>query len=268
MTQSQKIIKYLALAFAFFLIFSIVSGIMYGVLFFTNIFDSDNHVMEKLEELKITENASVLGIEVNSVNVIIKQGETLKAETNNKDITIEESNHKLFITEKNHNWFDIKSDSDLIIYIPNDFVFDGVAIESGAGKIEIDSLSTKNLDLNLGAGKVTINYLVVTDSASIDGGAGKMSILNGFIHDVELDMGVGELSLTAQLTGNSEIDAGVGKVNLNLIGNDYKIKIDKGIGSTTINGNSVKDETYYGDGTNIVDIDGGVGSIDISYGNQ
>ena len=74
MTQAQKIIKYLALAFAFFLIFSIASGIMYSVLFFTNIFDTDNHVMEKLEELKITEEASVLDIEVNSSNIIIKQG--------------------------------------------------------------------------------------------------------------------------------------------------------------------------------------------------
>lgn len=268
MTQVQKIIKYLALAFAFFLIFSIIHGIMYGILSFTNILNTDNHVMEKLEELKVTEDASVLNVEVSSSNIIIKQGEALKVETNNKDIKIEESNNKLFITEKGHNWFGIKSDSDLVIYIPSDFVFDGVSMESGAGKIEVDSLSTKNLHLNLGAGKVTITNLVVDDDASIDGGAGKISILNGSIHNLELDMGVGELSLTSKLTGNNKIDAGVGKISLNLIGSDYKIKVDKGIGSTTINGSSIKDETYYGEGSSIIDIDGGIGSIDISYGDR
>ena len=81
-------------------------------------------------------------------------------------------------------------------------------------------------------------------------------------------MGVGELDLSAKLSGNSDIDAGVGRLNLNLIGNDYKIKVDKGIGSASINGNDIKDDTYYGEGSNIIDIDGGVGSIDISYGNR
>lgn len=267
MTQVQKIIKYLALAFAFFLIFSIVSGIMYGLLSFTSIFDTDDHVMEKLEELKITEDASVLDVEVRSANVIIKQGESLKVETNDKYIKVKESDNKLFITEKKHSWFGKTESTDLVIYIPANFVFDGVAIDSGAGQIDVDNLSTKNLDLDLGAGKVTIGTLNVSEATSIDGGAGKISVLNGSIHDLELDMGVGELSLSSKITGDNEIDAGVGKVTLNLVGTDYKIKVDKGIGTTTINGESIKDETYYGDGTSIIDIDGGVGSMDISYGN-
>lgn len=267
MTQAQRIIKYVAIAFAFLLIFSIVSGIIQCLSAFTNIFDTDDYVIEKLEELKITEDASVLDIEVNSANIILKKGETLKVETNNKDIEIKEKSNKLFITEKKHNWFGNKESSDLIIYVPDNFTFDGVAIESGAGKIEIEELSTKNLDLDLGAGKVTIESLTVLEETSIDGGAGKIEILSGALHDVELDMGVGELSLTSKITGDSEIDAGVGKINLKLLGTDYKIKVDKGIGSTTINGKSIEDNTYYGEGNNIINIDGGVGSIEISYGN-
>lgn len=266
MSQTQKIIKYLALALAFFLIFTIISITTQGLLAVTNIFETDDRVMEKLEELKITEDASVLDIEVKTANIIIKQGEKLKVETNNKYINIKESNNKLFIEETKHNFFGKSSSSDLIIYIPSNLTFDGVAINSGAGKIGIANLSTKNLDLDLGAGKVIINNLNVLESTSIDGGAGKISILNGSIYNLELDMGVGELELSAKLNGNNEIDAGVGRISLNLIGTDYKIKVDKGIGSTSINGNDVKDDTYYGEGNNIVDIDGGVGSIDIFYG--
>lgn len=267
MTKTQKIIKYLALAFAFSIIFSIISSIMYGLLSVSNIFDKDDYVTENMEELKINENTSFLDIEVSSVNIIIKQGEKLKAETNNKYINIKEKNNKLFITEKKHNLIGKKINSDLVVYVPQEFMFDGVSIESGAGQINIEKLSTRNLDLELGAGKVTITNLNVVDSTSIEGGAGQISILNGEINNLELDMGVGELSLSSKITGNSEIDAGVGKIKLNLMGTDYKIKVDKGVGSATINGESVKTNTYYGVGNNIIDIDGGVGSIQIFDGN-
>ena len=41
MSSAQKIIKYLAIAFALFLTFSIISIISYGVSFIGNLFDSD-----------------------------------------------------------------------------------------------------------------------------------------------------------------------------------------------------------------------------------
>ena len=50
-----------------------------------------------------------------------------------------------------------------------------------------------------------------------------------------------------------------------LLGDDYKIKIDKGIGSATVNNEKVVDSSYYGSGRNIIDIDGGVGNIEVSY---
>ena len=78
-----------------------------------------------------------------------------------------------------------------------------------------------------------------------------------------------QLSLTSKIIGDSEIDAGVGELNLNLIGslNDYKIKLDKGIGSASINSEKMRSETYYGTGSNLIDIDGGVGSINIDFVN-
>lgn len=261
MTQTQKIIKYLALAFAFFLIFSIIGGIMSLI----NIFNPEDNAIKELEELKVIENTSILDVEVKSANVIIKESSVLKVETNNDNIKITESGNKLFIAEEKYSWFGANNDTDLIIYVPSNFIFDGVSIESGAGKIEIDSLSTRELELDLGAGKVIVNNLIVLNNASVDGGAGKIEILNGQIHNLELDMGVGELSFNAELIGNSEIDAGVGKVNLNLRGNNYKITLDKGLGTTTINGENVSNKVY-GDGTNLIDIDGGVGSIEIIYG--
>ena len=270
MSGMQKIIKYLAISFAVFLIFNIISGIMYGVSFIGNLFDSDKSgVTDKLNDLEINDDTLLLDINVSSSNITIKTGDTFKAETNNKYISSKQDNNKLYITEDKHNWFHSSSNNELIIYIPIDFIFDGVEIDAGAGKVNIENLSTKQLYLNLGAGKSDINNLNVLEKAKIDGGAGEMNINATSINNLDLNMGVGKLSLTSKLTGNNKIDSGVGKMNLYLIGtlDDYKISIDKGIGNATIDGENMKDDSTYGTGIDSLDIDGGIGSIDIEFKN-
>ena len=268
MSSIQKIIKYIAIAFALFLAFSIISGIVYGISSLENLFDNnDNEITRKLKDLKIDSNASILNIEVASTNLTIKEGNSLKAESNNKYIKIKQNQNSLSIIEKEHNLFSNNKNEELIIYIPSDFSFEYVAITTGASKLNIDKISTKNLDLELGTGKVDINQLIVLKDTEIEGGAGKMTIKDGDIHNLDLEMGIGSLSLTSKLTGNNHIDAGVGEINLNLLGtmNDYNISLDKGIGSATLAGNSMDDNTQYGTGSNKIDIDGGVGSISIDF---
>lgn len=266
MSSTQKIIKYLAIAFALFLTFNIISGIMLGVSFIGNIFnDNKSSIAEELNDLEIDNNLLILDVDVSSSNVTIKSGDTFKVETNNKYINTKQDKNKIYIEEKNHNWFN--DNSELIIYIPEYFVFDKVSMETDIGKVNIESLSTKQLYLNLGAGKVDINNLNVIDKAKIDGGAGEINISSTSINNLNLNMGVGKLSLTSKLTGNSIIDSGVGKLDLNLIDTqeDYKISLDKGIGTAKIKGNNIKDDSTYGTGINKIDIDGGIGSINIDF---
>lgn len=268
MNSLQKIIKYLAVALAIFLTFNIIYGIMYGVSFIGNIFGNDETIVEeKLNELEVSNATKILEINVSSSNITFKQGTTFRAETNNKYINIKQDNNKMLITEKKNNWFFNSNNNELIIYIPNDFIFDVFLIETGAGKVNIDSLSTKQLYLNLGAGKVDINSLNVLSKAKVDGGAGDLSIIKSDIHNLDLDMGVGKLLLESKLTGNNKIDSGVGKMDLTLIGtlDDYQISLDKGIGNATINGTLMVDKNIYGTGFNKIDIDGGIGSIDIDF---
>lgn len=267
MIKTQKIIKYCAIAFALFLTFSIISSIMFGIMSIGTIFDNnDTNITDKLETLEVSNNIQELDINVKSINITIKESSDFKVETNNKYIKLKEKNNKLSITEEKHNLFN-NTDSSLIIYLPSDYLFNEVSIENGAGKIEIDKLSTKNIELDLGAGKVEIEYLYVTTEADIDGGAGEIVIENSTITNLDLDMGVGNLILTSSLTGNNEIDAGVGEIELNLNENldNYKIKINKGLGNATLNEETMKNDTYYGTGSNLINIDGGVGNIKINY---
>lgn len=267
MSGLQKTIKYIAIAFAIYLTFNILYGIMYGISFMGSLFDNDkNDVTERLDNFEINKNTLLLDIDVSSSSIIIKEGDSFRAESNNKYINSKQDNNKLYITERKHNLLNNK-DNELIIYIPTDFVIDAVLIDNGAGKVNIEALTTKELYLNLGAGKVDINNLSVLEKAKIDGGAGDLTINAIDIHNLDLSMGIGKLSLTSKLIGNSKINCGVGEMNLSLIGtlDDYEVSLDKGVGNATIDGYNMKDNNTYGMGINKIDIDGGIGSIDINF---
>lgn len=267
MTSAQRVIKYLALGFAIFLIVTIFSSIMFGASILSNVFDDDSDIMEELKDLNVDgENISVLDIDIRAANLIVKNGDTLKVETNNKYINYKLVGNKLIVKEKKHNLFSRKSKSDLVIYIPTGFVFDGVSIEAGAGKLNIEEINTRILDIDFGAGKTDINNLVVQNDAEIDGGAGEISIRGGSINNLDLDVGVGKFTLYSRLTGNTKIDAGVGELNINLLDNieNYRISVEKGIGSAKLNNENIKNEKTYGNGINNINIDGGVGSININ----
>ena len=268
MNVFQKIVKYLAMAFALFLVFSIVAGIASGLLAIANIFsNSDNYErIDYVKQFKIDGEVKILNVDISNSNILIKVGNSFKIETSNDYISFKQDSNKIYIREKKHNWFN-NDNNQLIIYIPQDMIFDVVDISNGAGKLKVEKLSSEILTLELGAGKVNIDNLTVYDSTSIDGGLGEVIIRKSNLNNLDLDMGVGKFSLTVGLSGNSKINQGVGSIDLNLVGSkdDYKIHIDKGLGAATINGNNVKDDENYGNGINKINIDGGVGSINVDF---
>lgn len=265
MSNFQKIIKYFAIALAVFLIFNIISGIVLGIGFVSNIFSfgtSDN-----LSKVDISDTYKVLDIELESINIIIKNGKRFKIETDSDNISFREVGEKLLVTEKKESWLPKKAVDDLIIYVPNNYLYDNILIENGAGRIEVESLKTNNLELELGAGKVNINELFVYDNTDIDGGVGEVVIENGIVNNLDFDMGVGSVLLNLEIVGDSEISSGVGEVTLGLVGasNDYSLNVNKGIGKITISGEEIKSDTMYGNGLNKLDLNGGIGNINVDF---
>lgn len=267
MTEAQRIIKYCAIAFALFIIVSIISGIMFFLSTIGSVFyDENNDSKEPLQTLEINQNIDTLDVDIQGANLVIKEGTELKIETNNKRIKTTQINNKLKIKEKDHNLFHTKNNTQLIIYLPHNRIFEEVKIDTGFGKVTIETLKTQKLKLNLGAGTTEINNIYVSKKTEIEGGVGEIIIENGIINNLDLDMGVGDLDLTTKLNGTNKIDAGVGNIDLNLLGttNDYKIKVDTGIGDVRLNDNKIVDGKQYGNGTNLIDIDGGAGNINIT----
>ena len=276
MTTAQKVIKYLATAFAVFLIITIISAILsggYALLSALGLIHTNNDIVT--ENLKViskeVKEVTTLKIDLAYTNLDIKTGDDFKVETNNSKITFEENNGSVKIKEENRNWLNNNNmSSNLIIYIPEDMIaIDETKIQTGAGKINIEKLNTQSLYLELGAGDVYIENVIATGETKIDGGVGKTELKSCEINNLKANLGMGEFTFSGKLTGKSEIDSGVGAINIDLIDNknNYKIDVSKGLGNVTLDGQKLETDRVYGIGENYLDIDGGIGEIKIDFEN-
>ena len=276
MTTAQKVIKYLATAFAVFLIITIISAILsggYALLSALGLIHTNKDIVTKNLKVisKEVKEVTTLKIDLAYTNLDIKTGDDFKVETNNSNITFEENNGSVKIKEENRNW--LKNDnisSNLIICIPEDMIaIDETKIQTGAGKINIEKLNTQSLYLELGAGDVYIENVIATGETKIDGGVGKTELKYCEINNLKANLGMGEFTFSGKLTGKSEIDSGVGAINIDLIDNknNYKIDVSKGLGIVTLDGQKLETDRVYGIGENYLDIDGGIGEIKIDFEN-
>lgn len=264
MTTLQKVITYLAMVFAAFLAVSIIAGILSAVGLFGGLLAGDP-VSEDMKTYSVTAEIHDLDIRINGADLSIKEGEVFSVESNLKHLKVEEKDDRLII-EETGKIFGTYTGAVLTVYVPAGTVFDNASLTTGAGRLTVENLSAETLELELGAGEVSIGSLIATSSADIEGGAGRVTISGGALKDLDLEMGVGQLDLTSALTGHCKLDLGVGESNLTLIGNkdDYKLDLEKGIGKITVDGKPAADHSS-GDGTNAVEITGGIGTINVLF---
>lgn len=273
MNQTQRVVKYFALALALFLILIIVFfafNFLHGITSYLD-FQNKEENEEVITELQTTffdkEDTLVLDVDVRYAALQIVSGNIFQMQTNNTNITYTKENERLKIKEKSSKWFSNYEDSVLIISIPDEMQLEKVILTTGAGKVSVDRISTKNLEFELGAGEAEIRYLSISNQAEIESGAGKLEILDGIIQNLDLDIGVGQVILSSKLIGKNEINAGIGELVITLLGNkdDYWIKVNKGFGGVKIDNQSFSDGQQYGNGTNLVEIDGGIGNIEVKF---
>lgn len=269
MTSVQKIIKYLATAFAIFLSVSIIGGIitaLSGISFILSDKDKKEPVGE-MTAYPVSEEISSLQINLSAAELIIRNSDNFSVESNHNYITVETNNGKLIIDETETPISIAAKGVTVILNVPENFIFDDVELETGAGHVKIDTLAADVLDITFGAGEAEIESLTANSRAQIDGGVGEITIKDGLLRNLDLDMGVGELTLTSRLEGESDLDYGVGETNLTLLGSpdEYKIKLDKGIGEAKLQGEDMNDDSVYGGGTNRIEIDGGIGELKIEF---
>ncbi len=265
MTTFQKVIKYLAIAFAIFLTVSIIGGLLSVFGLFGGFFGGDA-VTEDIQTYAVSSDIRGLEVNIGAADFTIKQGDKFLVESNLKYLTVEDKNGVLSVKETKK-FGSTYTGAVLTLYIPTDTMFEKISMKTGAGKLTVEYLSADTMNFDLGAGEVAIESLIAVSGVDIDGGAGKITIAAGTLHNLDLDMGVGELHLTSALTGDCTFDLGVGESNITVIGDreNYKLRIEKGIGSITVDGVGVSGLKEQGSSDNSIDISGGIGAINLKF---
>lgn len=272
MTTTQKIIKYLAIAFALFLvisIFSIIFGLSREIISSIN---NDKKESELLEEYTTisnnVNNIESFKIDISNDDIEIKEGEKFEVKTNDPDVKFYHENSKVKIkTDKTFSWhLSNSSRGTIIIYLPNESNISELDLNLGAGKIDIDKIFVETLLMDLGAGTMTTKEINVYEKATINGGAGNINIYSGTINNLNLKLGAGNASIQSDLTGSNTLTTGVGKLNLGLSRSkdNYKFDISKGLGNIILNDFDVSEDILIGDGEAKIKISGAIGNIIIN----
>lgn len=265
MTTFQKVIKYLAMAFAIFLTVSIIGGLFSILGLFGGFFGGDA-VTDDIQTYAVSSDIHGLEVNVGAADFTIKQGEKFLVESNLKHLTVEDKNGVLYV-EETKKFGSTYNSALLTLYIPTDTMFEKINIKAGAGKLTVEHLSSDSINFELGAGEAVIESLVAASDVNIEGGAGKITIADGELHDLDLDMGVGQLNLTSALTGDCVFDLGMGESNIIVIGEreNYELSIERGIGSVTVDGEGVSNLKEQDGNENSIDISGGIGAINLKF---
>lgn len=231
------------------------------------VFNTTNNIKDtedSYNNLDIISNIKNYDIKLDSAKLIIEEGNKFTISTNNKYISLTEEENKIKIKEKDH--FSFKNSSTLKITIPKNYSFNNLNIVSDGGIVNISNLNVNELSLQLKAGSLVLNDVIVNDKLTIIGGAGTIDVTNGNVNNLNLNVGVGNCNISAILKGNSVIEAGVGQLNIDLLDSidNYKIKLTKGIGDITINDTKITDNNTAFNGNKNISLVGGIGPISIT----
>jgi hypothetical protein len=285
MNSTQRAIKYGAMAFAIFLAISIITGIASVAFAVVNAIDGNttrhmnfgfrhNDGKYAVDYNRDYSDVKSLNLDNAIGNLEIRVGETFRVEAKNvsKGFSAEVDENGCLNVGDNGNdmkflWFNFRGitspNSKITVYLPADFAAKEVNINTGAGTLSIDQLNTDYLYIEGGAGKISGNH-VQAGKARLEGGVGTINLNQVLFEDSNIECGVGSVDINGKLLGQTYVECGVGEVKLNLEGRpeDYGYKVDTGLGTISLNGDKISGENNVS-ATNLLKIDGGIGSVKI-----
>ncbi len=289
MKGSQRIIKYFAIAFGIglsvLIIYSISMAILvtaeYGngiINFFEPLFSSQSE--KHYDDESTLKNISEEFDDITSIEVIsncsklkIVKSDKFAVEAKNvtDDFSLELNNNKdLKINDKifNKKTSTLKGKTPEITIYVTDKTLENLTIKTGIANANISDVTSNLLSLEGGTGNVEIKNIKVNEQTYITAGVGNLDIVSSTLNNLNLNLGVGNANIEASILKNSKIDCGVGNLDMTLNGNkeEYKIKAETGLGKMEIDGKRISKENFtYLNGENEIQIDGGMGNINVYF---
>lgn len=271
MTAFQKVIKYLAIAFAIYLIIMIVGVIFSVFAVIIGLEKWSNSSNQEIIEHNIVEYSDVknMDIKLGVCKLEIKEGEQLKVETSNvtDKFKCDVKNGALKIEDNKMNTNIFKNIvPQVTIYIPKDYKFEEIDLELGINNSNIYELNGEDINIEIGVGKARIDNLN-GEKVEINGGAGETVIDNFNIERLDLEAGIGSMIINGKISDNSDIVSGIGRLEINLVGqkDDYELRLQRGIGNLEIDGEKIREDEKIGSGSIKIRVEAGIGETEINF---
>lgn len=162
-----------------------------------------------------------------------------------------------------------KNGPEIVITVPKEFQAENLSLHLGAGELIADELFAKKAKLEVGAGLMEINRMTVDGFISLETGTGKIDVESLKSQSARFDCGMGSIEVEGEIPSDIEAECGIGELKLDLLGNerDYNYDIDCGIGEVSINQNTYggTDHRKINNGADAkISLDCGIGSIKIT----
>lgn len=207
-------------------------------------FNSEQPVANgEIERYEIEEAVTSLDIEAGACQLVTRKAE-------NQQIAVEASGMKRFQCYVEEGTLYIKAEgkdklwsegrNQVILYLPEEISFLEAALDVGAGKMELSSLTAQKLALEAGAGQILLDE-VFAGEVCVEVGAGQILIQEMEADSLDVEVGMGNFSAAADLTGDGKIDCSMGSVVLLLDGRkqDFNYTLSNAMGSITLGEQSI-----------------------------
>lgn len=162
------------------------------------------------------------------------------------------------------------SKNKIILEFPKGSSFDEVELVCGAGVAEIVNITANELEIEAGAGEVTVHSAEVKNfSANI--GAGRVEADDMTAQEVDLEVGMGECIYQGKILGELDAECDLGNMEIKVEGSetDYNYELDCSAGNIDLGGRSISglaaEKSINNGASKTFDISCNMGNITVSF---
>lgn len=114
---------------------------------------------------------------------------------------------------------------EIILYLPEDYHFDEVNVNLGAGSMEFEGLLADSADFVAGAGQITLEKAQIGE-LNVEVGAGRIALEEMEIGQLDAEVGLGEFVAKGVLNGDAVVECSMGNVEMEIDGREEDFNFD------------------------------------------
>lgn len=122
--------------------------------------------------------------------------------------------------------------SQVILYLPENYSFDEVEIDMGAGEMEFDRLKAEEALLEVGAGRIVLKE-AQAGKLTVEVGAGQIELKDMTVETLEAEIGMGEFLAGGVINGDASVECSMGNVEMRIEGReeDFNYRLEGAMGN-------------------------------------